>query len=170
MSRSSHRLPDAELEVMKAVWQSNTPISTSNLKAVLDRERPWNAVSYTHLVLTFNGEIYNFQSLKEDLIQAGHTFANHSDSEVLLHSYEEYGPEFVKKLRGMFSFVIWDKNNRTLFGARDPFGIKPMYYCLLYTSATPASPASRARTATATALRLNLTTMSRDRPAMGWTN
>ena len=80
------------------------------------------------LVLTFNGEIYNFQSLKEDLIQAGHTFANHSDSEVLLHSYEEYGPEFVKKLRGMFSFVIWDKNNRTLFGARDPFGIKPMYY------------------------------------------
>lgn len=80
------------------------------------------------LVLTFNGEIYNFQSLKKDLIEAGHTFANHSDSEVLLHGYEEYGTELVKKLRGMFSFVIWDRNKKELFGARDPFGIKPMYY------------------------------------------
>lgn len=80
------------------------------------------------MVLLFNGEIYNFQELKEDLLQKGHVFSTHTDSETLLHSYEEYGPEFVKQLRGMFAFVIWDKEKKQLFGARDPFGIKPMYY------------------------------------------
>lgn len=80
------------------------------------------------LVLTFNGEIYNFQKLREELIVKGHLFASRADSEVLLHAYEEYGCDFVKRLRGMFSFVIWDKTKRQLFGARDYFGIKPMYY------------------------------------------
>lgn len=83
------------------------------------------------LVLTFNGEIYNFQTLREELIVKGHTFANRADSEVLLHAYEEYGCDFVSRLRGMFSFVIWDKNKRELFGARDYFGIKPMYYATM---------------------------------------
>ncbi|MCR4777536.1 MAG: asparagine synthase (glutamine-hydrolyzing) [Lachnospiraceae bacterium] len=80
------------------------------------------------LVLVFNGEIYNFRQLREDLIGRGHIFKNKSDSEVLLHGYEEYGPEFTKKLRGMYAFVIWDKKNKRLFGARDIFGIKPFYY------------------------------------------
>ena len=64
------------------------------------------------LVLVFNGEIYNFRQLREDLIGRGHIFKNKSDSEVLLHGYEEYGPEFTKKLRGMYAFVIWDKKNK----------------------------------------------------------
>ena len=80
------------------------------------------------MVLTFNGEIYNYQKLREELIALGHEFATHSDSEVLLHGYEQYGTELPKKLRGMFSFVIWDKNKKELFGARDYFGIKPLYY------------------------------------------
>ena len=81
------------------------------------------------LVLVYNGEIYNFQSLREELIAAGHTFATHCDSEVLLHGYEQYGgPALMKKLRGMFAFVIWDTKEKKLFGARDMFGIKPMYY------------------------------------------
>lgn len=80
------------------------------------------------LVLNFNGEIYNFEQLREDLIAKGHTFQTHVDSEVLIHSYEEYGCEFLLNLRGMFSFVIWDKNNQSIFGARDFFGIKPLYY------------------------------------------
>ena len=81
------------------------------------------------LVLVYNGEIYNFASLREELIMAGHTFATHCDSEVLLHGYEQYGGrELVKKLRGMFAFVIWDKKEKKLFGARDMFGIKPFYY------------------------------------------
>lgn len=80
------------------------------------------------LVLTFNGEIYNFSDIREKLVEAGHTFKTHSDSEVLIHGYEEYGADLVPMLRGMFSFVIWDTKTKTLFGARDPFGIKPFYY------------------------------------------
>ncbi|WP_394980152.1 asparagine synthase (glutamine-hydrolyzing) [Candidatus Allofournierella excrementavium] len=80
------------------------------------------------LVTVFNGEIYNFMELREQLTAAGHVFATHSDTEVLLHGYEEWGEALPEKLRGMFAFVIWDKANRTLFGARDIFGIKPFYY------------------------------------------
>lgn len=80
------------------------------------------------MVLTFNGEIYNYQSLKEELISAGHCFSTNTDSEVLLHGYEQWGKDMLPKLRGMFAFVIWDKNNKELFGARDFFGIKPLYY------------------------------------------
>ena len=79
-------------------------------------------------VLTFNGEIYNYQDLRKDLLEKGHLFKTNTDSEVLLHGYEEYGEELLQKLRGMFAFVIWDKTAGTLFGARDIFGIKPFYY------------------------------------------
>ena len=80
------------------------------------------------LVIIFNGEIYNYMSIKEKLIEAGHKFRTNTDTEVLIHSYEEYGEKMLDMLRGMFSFVIWDKNKKELFGARDFFGIKPMYY------------------------------------------
>lgn len=79
-------------------------------------------------VLTFNGEIYNYREIKEDLLKAGHVFKTATDSEVLLHGYEEYGEKLLNKLRGMFAFVIWDKEKQELFGARDFFGIKPLYY------------------------------------------
>lgn len=79
-------------------------------------------------VLVFNGEIYNYQSLREDLLQKGHVFTTKSDSETILHGYEEYGKDILQKLRGMFAFVIWDKEKQQLFGARDIFGIKPFYY------------------------------------------
>ena len=80
------------------------------------------------LVLVFNGEIYNSRELRDVLVKRGHDFSNQSDSEVLLHAYEEFGYDFVKELRGMFAFVIWDKNNNRIFGARDMFGIKPLHY------------------------------------------
>ena len=79
-------------------------------------------------VLVFNGEIYNFQALREDLLQKGHQFTTRTDSETILHGYEEYGKGILQKLRGMFAFVIWDKEKKQLFGARDIFGIKPFYY------------------------------------------
>ncbi len=80
------------------------------------------------LILTFNGEIYNHKALREELISKGHSFANNSDSEILLHGYEEWGEELVQKLRGMFAFVIFNRNDNLIFGARDMFGIKPFYY------------------------------------------
>ncbi len=94
-------------------------------------------------VLVFNGEIYNYQDLRKDLIAAGHVFKTKTDSETLLHGYEEYGPDLVKKLRGMYAFCVWDKVEKTLFCARDMFGIKPFYYaqmngCLLFASEVKA--------------------------------
>ena len=80
------------------------------------------------LAVVFNGEIYNFQPLREELIAAGHTFATRSDTEVLLHGYEQWGEGLPARLRGMFAFVLWDKKTKTMFGARDIFGIKPFYY------------------------------------------
>lgn len=83
------------------------------------------------LVLVFNGEIYNYQTIREELLAKGHVFTTNSDSEVLIHSYEEYGTKMFEKLRGMFAFVIYDKNKKELFGARDFFGIKPLYYSII---------------------------------------
>lgn len=80
------------------------------------------------LVITYNGEIYNYQPLREELLALGHTFATEGDTEVILHGYEQWGADVLKRLRGMFAFVIWDTKTRTLFGARDHFGIKPFYY------------------------------------------
>ncbi len=80
------------------------------------------------LVVIFNGEIYNFQELKKELEAAGHTFATRSDTEVLLHGYEQWGDGLPARLRGMFTFVLWDTKTKTMFGARDIFGIKPFYY------------------------------------------
>ncbi len=83
------------------------------------------------LVLMFNGEIYNYQDLREELMAAGHIFATAGDGETLLHGYEEWGAALLPKLRGMFAFAIWNRAEETLFIARDYFGIKPMHYTLL---------------------------------------
>ena len=80
------------------------------------------------LVLLFNGEIYNYQELRDELIQAGQVFTTKTDRETILHGYEEYGKKILDRLRGMFAFIIWNKNTKELFGARDIFGIKPFYY------------------------------------------
>jgi asparagine synthase (glutamine-hydrolysing) len=78
--------------------------------------------------LTFNGEIYNFRDLKGSLEAKGHIFRSHTDSEVILHSYEEYGLECVDNLRGMFAFALWDSKKRRLVICRDRIGKKPLYY------------------------------------------
>lgn len=79
-------------------------------------------------VLVFNGEIYNYQELREKLTEAGHVFVSNTDSETLIHGYEEWGERLVERLRGMYAFAIWDTKEKKLFAARDIFGIKPLYY------------------------------------------
>ena len=81
-------------------------------------------------VIVFNGEIYNYKELKEKLEKKGHVFTTNTDTEVILHGYEEYGTKLFKDLRGMFGFVIYDIKKKELVGARDHFGIKPFYYYL----------------------------------------
>ena len=85
----------------------------------------WQGESYT---LVYNGELYNTPELRAALQNKGHSFTGHSDTEVLLHGYEQWGNQLPGKLRGMFTFVIWDQKTKTMFGARDIFGIKPFYY------------------------------------------
>src|SRR4051812_16594745 len=78
--------------------------------------------------VVFNGEIYNFEELRQTLEGAGHRFRSRTDTEVVLHAYEEWGAACVERFIGMFAFVIWDEPARTLFAARDRLGIKPLYY------------------------------------------
>lgn len=79
-------------------------------------------------ILVFNGEIYNYRELKKELIKLGANFSSETDSEVIVHGYKHWGVEVLQKLRGMFAFAIWDSEEKSLFIARDHFGIKPLYY------------------------------------------
>ncbi len=83
------------------------------------------------VVVVFNGEIYNFQALVQELERCGHRFRTHSDTEVIVHGWEQWGEACVKRFRGMFAFALWDRNRQALFLARDRLGKKPLYYSLL---------------------------------------
>ena len=83
------------------------------------------------VVVVFNGEIYNYQDLIAELQVLGHVFHTKSDTEVIVHAWESWGADCVKRFRGMFAFVLWDRNQQTLFMARDRMGVKPLYYALL---------------------------------------
>ncbi|SIS47638.1 XrtA/PEP-CTERM system amidotransferase [Neptunomonas antarctica] len=83
------------------------------------------------VVVTYNGEIYNFSELSDELKACGHIFKTHCDTEVIVHAWEEWGEACVERFRGMFAFAIWDRNQQTLFLARDRLGIKPLFYAVL---------------------------------------
>ena len=82
-------------------------------------------------MMVFNGEVYNFPALREELLSRGHTFRTKTDTETIVHGYEEWGEDFVHKLRGMFAFSLWDRREEKLMLVRDRIGIKPLYYTLL---------------------------------------
>lgn len=98
--------------------------------SIIDLEKGGQPFSYDdgRYEMVFNGEIYNYVELREELLKEGFPFSTHSDTEVILAMYKKYGQESVNYLRGMFAFVIYDTLENTVFGARDPFGIKPFYY------------------------------------------
>ncbi|RPA66591.1 asparagine synthase (glutamine-hydrolyzing) [Cyclobacteriaceae bacterium YHN15] len=85
-------------------------------------------MTFRHLTIVFNGEIYNYKEIKKELLELGHKFVSDSDTEVILHAYYEWGNEFIQKLIGMFAFAIYNDSNRTLHIYRDRVGVKPLYY------------------------------------------
>lgn len=124
-TRIAHRGPDAEGFYI----DRNVALAHRRL-AIIDLESGSQPIynEDKSLVIVFNGEIYNYQSLKKDLEKKGHVFSTNSDTEVIIHAYEEWNEECTKKFRGMFAFAIWDVKTESLFIARDGFGIKPLYY------------------------------------------
>ena len=125
MDRIAHRGPDGQGQFLEG------PVALGQRRlSIIDldggKQPMYNEDG--SLVIVFNGEIYNFQALTAELQAAGHTFATRSDTEVLLHGYEEWGKGMLDRLRGMFTFALWDRKAETLFLARDHFGIKPLYY------------------------------------------
>ena len=123
--RIIHRGPDSDgYYVDKSVAMGFRRLSIIDLKG-------GNQPIYNEdesIVVMFNGEIYNFMELRKELIDLGHTFKTNSDTEVIVHGYEEYKKDIFNKLRGMFAIFIYDKNNKEIVCARDYFGIKPLYY------------------------------------------
>jgi asparagine synthase (glutamine-hydrolysing) len=121
----SHRGPDDE------GYHVDGPVALGHRRlAILDLiggHQPMSSEDGT-VCITFNGEIYNFQEMKVRLEGLGHRFATRSDTEVLIHAYQQYGPECVKELRGMFAFALWDRRRQTLLMARDRVGKKPLFY------------------------------------------
>ncbi len=126
MNRIKHRGPDSEGKYV----DDDVAMGFRRL-SIIDLSKEGDQPLFSKdrsIVLTFNGEIYNYQDLRKELIHKGYEFSSKTDSEVLIHGYEEWGTDLLNKLRGMFGFIIWDRNKKQIFGARDFFGIKPMYY------------------------------------------
>jgi asparagine synthase (glutamine-hydrolysing) len=129
------------------------------------------------LWITFNGEIFNYVELSKDLVQKGHRFSTRSDTEVILHLYEEEGADAVHKLNGQWAFGIWNTRTRTLFLSRDRLGVRPLYYticgdqhsiwkpriCCLVTSSRPRATGWPWLTVSRAATRSSIPTSSRSR-------
>jgi asparagine synthase (glutamine-hydrolysing) len=122
-STINHRGPDEEGEFIEG------PVGFFHKRlSIIDLSTGSQPMSFEDCTIVYNGEIYNYIELRDELKKKGHQFASTSDTEVILHLYKEYGPDFTGMLNGMFAFIIFDKGKNRLFIARDHFGIKPLYW------------------------------------------
>ena len=124
-----HRGPDAA-----GTWNDNDAVFGFNRLAIIDLEHSHQPLRWgpedspQRYALTFNGEIYNYIELRDELSALGYTFNTEGDSETIVVGYHHWGKDVVNHLRGMFAFTIWDTEDRVMFAARDQFGIKPLFY------------------------------------------
>ena len=124
LRRMAHRGPDAE-----GAWAWQKVLLGHRRLSIIDTAAcSHQPMHYRDFSIVFNGEIYNYIELRDELRRAGHLFQTHSDTEVLLHAYEQWGEACLDRLRGMWAFIICDRKRHVLFCARDCFGIKPFYY------------------------------------------
>lgn len=128
MNKIIHRGPDQE-----GTYKDEKAVLGFRRLSIIDVDHGAQPLSNENddIIIVFNGEIYNHKEIKEELSKKGHKFKNNSDTESILHGYEEYGEKILDKLEGMFAFVIWDKKKEKVFAARDFFGIKPFYYTII---------------------------------------
>jgi len=120
----AHRGPDA-----RGKWNEEHVFLGQNRLSIIDLSEASNQpFLYEDLVISFNGEIYNYIEIKEELIKKGHHFTTQGDTEVICAAYKEYGERCVEQFMGMWAFALWDKTKKKLFCSRDRFGIKPFYY------------------------------------------
>ena len=121
------RGPDAS-----GIWRSDDVALLHSRLAIIDPEggtQPMELImDGEHYVLVYNGELYNTNELRSELERSGHYFRGHSDTEVVLHAYAQWGSAALNKLNGIFAFAIWEQNRRRLFLARDRIGVKPLFY------------------------------------------
>jgi len=121
-----HRGPDGQ-----GIFIDNNIGIGSNRLAIIDLRTIADQPMYdfsARYVIVYNGEIFNYLELRDELLKKGYKFNNNSDTEVILNSYIEYGEDCLNKLNGMWAFAIWDKRDKKLFCSRDRYGIKPFYY------------------------------------------
>lgn len=124
LKKIAHRGPDNNsFEVTRNVYFGHTRLSILDLAEISNQP-----MKYKDYLIIFNGEIYNYLELKEELINIGHEFVTNGDTEVILHAYEEWGINCQNRFKGMWAFVIYDIKNNFIFGSRDRFGIKPFYF------------------------------------------
>ena len=124
LKKIRHRGPDSiNLCSLPNAFMGHVRLSIIDLE-----DRSNQPMKHNGLTIVFNGEIFNYRELRDELIILGHNFVTAGDTEVLLHAYEEWGEDFLGKLNGMWSFVIYDESNHSIFASRDRFGIKPFNY------------------------------------------
>lgn len=99
--------------------------------SVVDIEQGKQPMAFHHYTMVYNGELYNTEEIRQELLEAGYTFKGHSDTEVLLKAYVCFGEKVVEKLNGIYAFAVWNSKDQSLYVARDRAGVKPLYYCLL---------------------------------------
>src|SRR5688572_21226144 len=126
LALQKHRGPDAE-----GIWSDRHCVLGHRRLAIIDLSEAGKqplANEDGSVWVTFNGEIYNFQALRSELEGSGHVFRTGTDTEVIVHAYEQWGTACVSRFRGMFAFALWDRPRRLLFLARDRVGKKPLFY------------------------------------------
>ena len=124
----NHRGPDGSGYEMLQSAKAAVGLGHRRLAIIDLTETGKQPMQFEHLWITFNGEIYNFQEVKKELESLGHQFKSHSDTEVILHTFSQWGIDGVKKFIGMFAFVIYDTKSQEVYCVRDRAGVKPFFF------------------------------------------